>query len=117
MSLLGRTFKITDDNYDSGCGMQEYNGTYSVCEAKKGEKKMFLKWVYPQKYDKDTKENYPGDKTFPMSIAVANSKEDAIKTLLRWVAILRGEDAGQNEGSSQKQKAEWIPPVNDEIPF
>lgn len=109
MSLLDRTFIITDDRYDVGCGLQEYNGVYSLVEAKEGEKKIFLKWVYPQKYDQDTKENFPGDKAFPKSVAIAEGKEATIAALEGWLAELKGEAA------PAETKAPG--PDKDDIPF
>jgi len=113
MGLLETTFVITDDRYDSGCGLQEYRGDYSLCEAKKGDSKTFLKWVFPQKYDKDTKENYPGDKAFPMSIKVGSSKEEAIETLRRWLDIL--EDRPNTRKPQNGQGGQTV--SNDNIPF
>lgn len=111
MGLLERSFVIMDDRYDAGCGVQEYGGKFSICEAKKGDKKMFLKWVYPQRYDKDTKENYPGDKTFPMSVTFASSKQEAVDTLLRWVELIKGNEGGRAERKSAPAEK------NDTIPF
>lgn len=116
MGLLERTFVITDDNYDVGCGLQEYNGTYSLVEAKKGEKKTFMKWVYPQKYDQDTKENYPGDKAFPKSVAIAEGRVETIQALEGWIEILKGGDG--NQRTTNPQSREETPSVmNDDIPF
>lgn len=112
MGLLERTFVITDDRYDVGCGLQEYNGVYSLVEAKKGEKKTFLKWVYPQKFDPDTKENFPGDKAFPKSVAIAEGRAATIKALEGWLYEL-------GRGSSERPP-ETEPEVEvgtDDIPF
>lgn len=115
MGLLERTFIVTDDRYDAGCGLQEFKGTYSLCAAKKGESKTFLKWVYPQKYDQDTKENFPGDKAFPMGIALADSKEETVAVLQGWIDELEGGDGNlkrQSEVNKRKPDLE-----KDDIPF
>jgi len=114
MGLLEKTFVVTDDRYDVGAGLQEYNGTYSVCEAKKGEKKTFLKWVYPQKFDKDTRENYPGDKPFPKSVAIANGKEEVIRVLTEWLDILEGRPGTQPSKNVKTRKPNI---AEDDIPF
>jgi len=110
MGLLERTFVITDARYDVGCGLQEYNGIYSLVEAKKGEKKTFLKWVYPQKFDQDTKENYPGDKAFPKSVAIAEGRQATIAALEEWIQILKG-------GERQPEKEAPQFDGKDDIPF
>ena len=118
MGLLERTFVITDDRYDVGCGLQEYNGTYSLVEAKKGEKKTFMKWVYPQKYDVDTKENYPGDKAFPKSVAIADGRTATIEALESWIEILRGGDDNRQSRQPQGERENENPSYDkDDIPF
>ena len=116
MGLLERTFVITDDRYDVGCGLQEYNGTYSLVEAKKGEKKTFMKWVYPQKYDTDTKENFPGDKAFPKSVAIADGRAATIEALESWIEVLKGGD-GNRQSRKPESREETKSVMNDDIPF
>ena len=109
MGLLEETFIVTDDAYESGCGLQDYRGTVSLCAAKKGDSKTFLKWVFPQKYDKDTKVNFPGDKAFPMSIAVGDGRKEAAKVLRHWADVL---DGGEPPNDQAGQTV-----ANDDIPF
>ena len=118
MGLLERTFVVTDDRYDIGAGLQEYNGTYSLCEAHKGERKTFLRWVYPQKFDQDTKENYPGDKALPKSVAIAGSRSSTIKALEGWIEALKNEP-GQRKaaGSSRGETRREVKEKDDTIPF
>lgn len=113
MGLLEDTFVITDDRYDSGCGLQKYRGVYSLCAANKGDSKTFLKWVFPQKFDKDTKENYPGDKAFPMSIAIGEGREDTIAVLQGWIDELK--DVPMT--NPLRPEISQQPDENDKIPF
>lgn len=90
-------FIQTNDEYKSGFMIDEYNGVYSLVEAKVGSDgaKVFKKWGYVDKSVKGDDGKYhsePGKKR-PWGVELG-MKEEAIERLETVLAMLRGEPAG-----------------------
>lgn len=92
MGLLEKTFVVTNEDYDQGFGLDCFRERYSLKVGKQGDTKVFTKWVFPQKYDRNTRENYPGEKAFPMSVELPEDYEDAAIALVQVAAALAKEE-------------------------
>ncbi len=136
MGLMEKTFVVTSDEYNSGAGLDCYKKKYKLLAGKEGDSKVFAKWVFPQKYDPNEKESYPGDKAFPMSIDLPKDYVEAVFALLKWAAALAKEEDidfqdciekfGRTVGRKRKatrsrqpqQSDDDFPPLtDDDIPF
>ena len=79
------TFVEQDMQYHSGVCLDEYNDEISICSAQRGnDKKVYLKWGYPQ--NKDRK---PSEKSLPWKVGLS-SKSQAIETLELFIRELKG---------------------------
>ena len=125
MGLLEQTFVTTDEEYKQGAGIDKYRDKYSIRVGKMGDSKVFTKWVFPQKWDKEAKESYPGDKAFPMSVELPENPITAVFALLKWAkAICKDDnidfaDVVAKAGAVQKpKKVDEFPELeDDDIPF
>lgn len=96
-----------NDKYNQGIELEEYNGIYSLVLARQGEDgTIFKNWVFPSRYDKDTKEHKAVSKSLPWKIKIGNSESEAIETLQYFIGLLGGQEYSG-------------PPVDDDdgIPF
>ena len=99
------------DNYGGGILLDEYNGTYSLVNAKQTEAgEIYKEWVFPSRYDKETKKHKAISKSVPWKLTIGDSPEEAIETLRYFIALL-------GDGTSAPEYSG--PPVDDggEIPF
>jgi len=81
-------FIITQEKWSQGTKLDEYQGTYSLIDAKEGQGgEIFSTWAYPQ--DKDRR---PRDKAIPVKVTLGTSKRQAIATLEYFLGILKGKD-------------------------
>jgi hypothetical protein len=93
-------FILTNEQYDSGIALDEYNDKYSIASAylnKNGQ--VALKWVFQQKWDKDTKKSVPG-KNMPLKIELGTRDEaiETLKDLLRMLGYFIDVPTGQPDG-------------------
>jgi hypothetical protein len=80
----------TDSEYGDGVMLDEYQGTYSLVNAKKGKTgEVYLQWCFPQGPDRK-----PREKSIPWKVKLGN-QEQALKTLRYFVALLGGEPDGE----------------------
>lgn len=97
-------FIMTDEQYKSGVLLDEYNGTYSIVQAKEQKDgEVYKKWCCP----KISKDKY-ADKDLPLGIRLGNL-ESAIDILESFLHELKGE--------AQEEEAQQAPDTEDDIPF
>lgn len=118
MGLLEKTFIQTNKDYNQGFGLDCFRDRYSLRAGKQGDSKVFMRWVFPQKYDRESKESYPGDNAFPMAIELPEDSEDACEALMIMaLAIAKEEDLdadavydhakrSKGKGSSKSRRSE-----------
>ena len=74
-----------NDQYNQGIELEEYDGTYSLVLAQKGnDENVYKKWCFPE-YKKK-----PIDKSVPWKIPLGNSEAEAIETLQYFIELLGG---------------------------
>ena len=74
-----------NDNYGGGILLDEYNGTYSLVNAKQTETgEVYKEWCFPA-YKKKPKE-----KSLPWKLTIGDSPEEAIETLRYFIELLGG---------------------------
>lgn len=101
--MLERTFTETNEQFHSGCALDEYNGTISVCSAQKGKDGIcYLRWCFPQ-----TKNRKPSEKPIPVRITLGD-KEQAIMILKSFLKELAPNAETIEPGA---------PLEDDDIPF
>ena len=75
-----------DDQYGKGIMLQEYNGTYSVIAAGKGQNDViYKKWGFPSGKDKK-----PISQVLPWQVKLGDSKREALETLRYLMDQLNG---------------------------
>jgi len=75
---------IMINNYD-GIVLQEYKGTYKLVEVEKYKGKIYMKWMYPARWEYG--DRVPAKKALPIQIRLGD-KETAIKTLKMLLSYL-----------------------------
>jgi len=102
-----------NDKYGNGILLEEYNGKWSLCMAETGgDGNVYKKWIYPQRYDKETKERYASDKTIPWSIRLGEIT-DAIDALNHFKNLLEEMLEPASPASAERTNAY----DDDDIPF
>jgi len=97
------SFRETDTKYHSGIELDEYQGSYSLVNAKRGKDEIIYKeWVYPQRDKK------PIEKCIPWKITIGGSAEEAIETLQYFIELLSGDSAPKYVGPDTE---------DDDLPF
>ena len=80
-----------DSAYGEGILVDEYNGDWSLVQARQGQDgKTYMQWCYPQKHGD---ERGPMDRSVPWKIKLGNSKEEAVMKLRELAAKIEGEEA------------------------
>ena len=91
-------FIVTDQKYNSGFTIDEYNGKISIVNARQADDgRTWIEWCFPQK--RKDGENVPGDKALPWKILLGKNREEAIKTWETVRNMLRGENEGNDYNS------------------
>ena len=88
---------MTDERYNQGVLLDEYNGVYSLVSAKQGDSKVFTQWCKPRVGE----EKY-SEKAIPMGVRLGD-KAQAVTVLQRFVQMLK--------------RGMATPPGKDDIPF
>ena len=105
-----QNFIMTDERYNSGVMLEEYNGTYSLVNSwmsNAGE--AVMKWGY---IEKDKK---PGKK-LPWKIELG-TKEHAMEVLKGIARLLAAEPEGPEELPDHNSQQDEPGPQDDMIPF
>ena len=93
-------FLETDDQYGSGIQLEEYNGKWSLCNARMGDDdKVWKDWCFP------IRDRKPTQKSVPWKITLGSSKEEAVETLRHFIALLSTETGAGHDNT------------DDNIPF
>lgn len=107
------------DKYGGGILLDEYNGSYSLVNAKQTEDgKIFKDWVFPARYDKQERCSKPIEKSTPWKLTIGSSPEEAIETLRYFIGLLDGTKSYEPH-SAESAPGYSGPPVDDggDIPF
>lgn len=81
-------FEKADSQYGEGQLLDEYNGIWSLVNARKGnDGKVYMEWCFPQKKDGTKK---PLDKSLPWKITFG-TKDEMVATLRKILRKLSGE--------------------------
>jgi len=92
MSISENTFTVTNEKYNEGLALDEYNGTYSIISCQKAQDgKLWPKWMRMQ-LGKDKW----SDKSSPIKVLVGATKEDAIANLTMIIEAIRCGTGAQN---------------------
>ena len=76
-----------NDEYGSGIELDEYNGEFSLVNARKGtDGKVWKEWCYPQRDKK------PVEKSLPWKVKLGTTKAEAVDTLRYFISLLGGND-------------------------
>ena len=103
-----KNFIMTNEQYQSGIKVEEYNGTYSLVSAWiNQEEEVRLKWGY---IEKDKK---PGKK-LPIKVELG-SREEAIRVLQSALRLLNAEPDGPMELPEHPQDGSQ--PAYDDVPW
>lgn len=86
-------FIVTDPKYNRGILLDEYNGRYSLVQARQGESKVFVQWCKPKQGD----DKY-ASKDLPLGVRLG-SKDEAVKILKNFIAAIQGGYENEGEGS------------------
>ena len=109
---MSENFILTDSEYKSGFVLDEYNGVYSLVEARQGtDEKVYKKWGYIEKRDKGDDGKYeskPGKKR-PWGVALG-MREEAIRRLREVLVMLGDEPDGP-------ERMDPLPANLDTVPF
>lgn len=100
--------KYPNDQYGSGIELNEYNGEYSLVNARQAEDgQVWKEWCYPQRNKK------PIEKSLPWKIKIGSSPEEAVETLKHFIKLL----AHPSGGTIRDEY--YGPPAadDDDIPF
>lgn len=114
MAIEESKYIETNEQYNEGIAIDEYNGNISLsCVTRGKDGNLYLKWSYPS--ERVSGKSVPAEKMFPVKVFLGDSTENAISTL-RQVLILLGDCEKQPDYSSQNGK-DIMPPPDDDIPF
>jgi len=103
-------FILTDEKYNQGVTLDEYNGVLSLVSCRKTDKGMvFMQWCYPQTRENDT--NIPADKSLPWKITLGD-RFSAIGVLRELLHRL-----GDDPPSPENDMTENPWDDEDDIPF
>lgn len=106
--MIEGTYIETSEQYKQGVVLDEYGDKISICSAQEGKDgKTYLEWAFPQ--DKDRK---PRSKSLPWKVTIGD-KQEAIRILKAYVAVLEGKEGGQEPERTEVQEAATM----DAIPF
>jgi hypothetical protein len=76
MPIEKESFIVTEPDYNSGIALNEYNGKLSLVSAQEGKDgQIWWRKVYPEVFDKDTKQRVVGDKAIPMGVNLGTPEE------------------------------------------
>lgn len=90
MAIEEKYFRMMNEKYGSGIGIEEYNGKFSLVSARKGsDGNYYSDWAFPQ--DKDRK---PREKAIPVKVPLGDSRDEAIATLRHFCDLVNGVDEG-----------------------
>ena len=75
---------LKDSKYNEGVQLEEYNGSFSLVTARKGDDdKVYLKWGFPQ-----SKDRKPIEKSIPWKVTIGNDITEAIQMLELFILTL-----------------------------
>ena len=87
-------FPRAGSQYGEGIELDEYNGTWSLVQARQGnDQKVYKDWCYPQARTEKGEPNRPIDKCLPWKITLADSVQGAIE-MLHAIAQALEEESG-----------------------
>lgn len=92
-------FVKTNEKYGSGFVVEEYNGAWSLVEAKEGKEKVYTQWC------KRIFKNEVQDKAWPIKVSLGDTQKEALDNLRRAAEIIK-------KGPQKKEEK-----VDDDIPF
>ena len=104
-------FIITDQKYNSGFTIDEYNGKISIVNARQADDgRAWVEWCYPQK--RKDGENVPHTKALPWKILLGADRAEAVRSLKSLLAIV-------SDVPSEGDYTQSAPPAteSDNIPF
>lgn len=81
-------FVETDSEYGRGIGVNIYKGKYSLVEARENKSgEIWMEWGY--RSVRENGQSVPSEKTFPMSLRIGDTQEEAEETLKQLLDIVR----------------------------
>jgi hypothetical protein len=85
--ILENSYIETNEQYSRGLAIDEYKGSYSLVEARRGtDGKLYSKWGYPEH------NRQPIEKPIPWKITLGDDGDSALDTLIRLVKFMRDGD-------------------------